>query len=173
MTDTQSLGQGVHAAEEVDNPLHMRRMTRFVSSINGDLCRATHIVSSHDCRMPMQDDLTQFKITCGHRLALARRVLGLDQVALADLMGISRQKVSSAERGTRLVDAEALGRLRDARAIDANWIYHGDASRLPADVATALTQLISLEPPPTLADLLAAGGRKRGGAAKNRETKAA
>ncbi len=41
MTHPQRLREGSYTTKQFDDPLHMKSMTRFVSSFNGNLCRAT------------------------------------------------------------------------------------------------------------------------------------
>lgn len=73
------------------------------------------------------------EISLRHRLRIAREEAGMEQIELAEKMGVSRNTVSSAEKGRTeprriVINAWAL-----ATGFDAEWIRTGTSSQYGVD----------------------------------------
>jgi transcriptional regulator with XRE-family HTH domain len=73
------------------------------------------------------------------RLRKAREDAGFDQVALADLLGVSRRTVSNAERASVQVRRITINAWALATGVDLAWLLTGecairDSNPKPADV---------------------------------------
>ncbi|MFE6733411.1 helix-turn-helix domain-containing protein [Microbacterium sp. NPDC057650] len=66
-----------------------------------------------------------------HRLVLAREVAELDQSALAEALGVSRQTVSNYERGFTAPRRAVLLAWAMATAVDADWLLTGNDETPP------------------------------------------
>lgn len=75
----------------------------------------------------------------GRRLTLVRRVLGLSQVQIAELMNLKNSRWNNWEMGVNQIPPnEALKLKRMLPGLSTDWIYDGDSSRLSVDVAKQL-----------------------------------
>lgn len=77
-------------------------------------------------------------VQAGRRLKAAREHLGLNQETLAREIGVERTRLANWESGTRLADVLAMVRLYQRFSITLEWIYAGNLSSLPYDVARDL-----------------------------------
>ena len=76
------------------------------------------------------------------RLIVTRDALGLRPSEVADRAGLKRNAYSQYESGTRRISLEAAWALVDTFDLDLNWIYGGDMSRLPYDLANKISKYI-------------------------------
>lgn len=76
----------------------------------------------------------------GHRLRLAREALGLKAVKLATSLGISQQRLSNVERGSRPLDMEIAMALSEKHGITMDYLYRGDFRGLPLELATRISE---------------------------------
>jgi transcriptional regulator with XRE-family HTH domain len=59
----------------------------------------------------------------GKRVQVFRRLFGVEQEALADKLGITKQFVSRIERDEQAPGSDTLGRFRDTLGADLNVLY--------------------------------------------------
>ena len=65
------------------------------------------------------------------RLKHARLALGLTQIQLTLVLGVSQSRWSQYETGLRRITIEIAVRLRNQFGIPLDWIYCGDSAMLP------------------------------------------
>lgn len=82
-----------------------------------------------------------YKKAVGERLARARAAKELSQVDLADLLGISPQKLWNWEDGTSLFPPGFMQPIARFLGIDANYLYQGREDSLPSDLLKSLHSL--------------------------------
>ena len=76
----------------------------------------------------------------GERLRLLRVAAGYpNQVEYADAMNISPQRYNHWERGRRLPDLWAIGRICAMTGATADWIYFGVVGAMPIDLMRRIT----------------------------------
>lgn len=97
--------------------------------------------------MPMMPRHTEWQKEVGERLAATRSALGLSQEALATICGVTRSTVGNYEQGTRLPDVAAMARFSRRYKVPLDWIYLGEPSGLPFELAK---KLFSFDSPLTL-----------------------
>lgn len=68
----------------------------------------------------------------GSRIRMAREAMGLSQSELAEMIGLSIESVSRAERGTTLPTALTLLKMCDALGLDLEHLVRGGASSVLA-----------------------------------------
>jgi transcriptional regulator with XRE-family HTH domain len=78
------------------------------------------------------------KEASGARLKLLRTAMGLTQVAMADIMGTAPNNYQAMEKGLTYPRPTYIQNLYEMKRVDHNFIYAGDAGRLPADVLSQL-----------------------------------
>ena len=61
-----------------------------------------------------------------HRLALSREIADMDQIAIADALGVSRQTVSNYERGFTAPRRAVLVAWALATGVDVDWLVNGE-----------------------------------------------
>ena len=76
----------------------------------------------------------------GLRLVAARCALGLTQSELAQALGVTPQRLSNWERGEHLADVLAMRTLRRLYGVRLDWIYDGDVTSLPYELAVELVR---------------------------------
>jgi len=77
----------------------------------------------------------------GERLQRLRLYEGLNQVRIAELLGIAQSAWSQYEKGSRRLTIDVAGQLVDRFGVTLDWLYMGDASGLPlrlSDLATTI-----------------------------------
>ena len=72
------------------------------------------------------------------RMRLSRKGLGLTQVEFAERAGLRGNAVANYETGTNRPSLEAVAALRDTYGMTSDWIYFGDPSSLPYDLAVKI-----------------------------------
>lgn len=77
----------------------------------------------------------------GYRLALTRRVWGLQQAEFAEKAGVNPSAYNQYERGKRVISISHAHRLCDAFELTMDWIYRGDPSGLRHATAEAIKAL--------------------------------
>lgn len=94
------------------------------------------------------DDETR-RALIARRIREARKLAGLSQGQVADLLGLHRPSVSEIEAGNRRVTADELARLADLFDVSVSWLLgQGDDTLDPADpkVQLAARELRKLKP---------------------------
>jgi transcriptional regulator with XRE-family HTH domain len=87
------------------------------------------------------------------RLVATREALGLNQTRLCERAGIATNTYNQWEKAKGRPDLDGAFLLCDAFGLSLDWIYRGDESRLPHDIAMKLRG----PPPPRR---IAKGGRR-------------
>ena len=83
----------------------------------------------------------------GMRLEAVRRALGFEKIrSFAEALNIHEDTYRAWERGDNMVPPSAITILFDLYGVDHNWIYLGDPSRLPYDLASAMPAKLFREP---------------------------
>jgi transcriptional regulator with XRE-family HTH domain len=77
----------------------------------------------------------------GERLALVRRVYGLQQQEFAERATINASAYNQYERGKRLISISHAHRLCDVYALNLDWIYRGDPTGLRYQTVEAIKAL--------------------------------
>ncbi len=80
----------------------------------------------------MNDQSDETRALIARRLREARKMAGLSQLHVANMLGLHRPAISEIESGGRRVSADELARLADIYDVSASWIV-GDA---PETLAT-------------------------------------
>ena len=78
------------------------------------------------------------KEASGARLRLLRAAMGATQVAMADIVGTAPNNYQAMEKGLTYPRPTYIQNRCDRTRVDHNFIYAGDAGRLPADVLAQL-----------------------------------
>lgn len=92
----------------------------------------------------------------GQRLVAARKALGMSARALADLLGVSPQRLSHWETEKHPPDITAMVALQRMRGVSLDWIYAGDPTGLKLPILQALvTAGAAADAPPELVKLRA------------------
>ncbi len=81
---------------------------------------------------------SDYQIDAGRRLRLLINALGLSQVEAARLMGVSKHVLRNWLAGDHPVQAYPLYRLCRAKAVDFNYVFLGDWTRLPYALAKGM-----------------------------------
>lgn len=79
----------------------------------------------------------------GLRLRATREALGLTQEQLGAVLGISRTALNNWERGIRMADPLAMGRLADRYGATTDWIYRGQMAGMAHSLAIKIEPLLS------------------------------
>ncbi len=74
------------------------------------------------------------KAATSRRIKFVRLVLGITQERMAEVIGTSTSNYQHIERGHTFPQPPQVDRLLLNYGIDHNFIYHGDWSRVPADI---------------------------------------
>ena len=74
----------------------------------------------------------------GERLKRLRLALGRSQADVAKKLGVGSTAVSNYEKGTRAVDPYDAFKLKIAYGAPLEWLYGGDESALPRNLAEKL-----------------------------------
>ena len=83
----------------------------------------------------------------GRRLEAVRLALGFEKIrSFAEALNIHEDTYRAWERGDNMVPPSAITILFDLYGVDHNWIYLGDPSRLPYDLASAMPAKLFREP---------------------------
>lgn len=69
------------------------------------------------------------------RLTILRGALDLTQASMADLIGAKPQAWGNYETGTRRIRVDEALRLCSALGVTLDWIYRGNMSQLPVELA--------------------------------------
>lgn len=77
------------------------------------------------------------------RLELTRRALGKTQRAFALEAGLTPPAYNNWKKGISRPDLDAAFMLCDAFGLTIEWVYEGDASRLPAQLVEKLRKVIA------------------------------
>lgn len=77
------------------------------------------------------------------RLELTRRALGMTQRAFALNAGLTPPAYNNWKKGLSRPDLDAAFMLCDAYGLTIEWVYEGDASRLPAQLVEKLRKVIA------------------------------
>ncbi len=81
------------------------------------------------------DESTEGLQQIGERLRLLRVAAGYtNQVEYADTIGVSPQRYNHWERGRRMPDLWAIGRICSMTGATADWIYFGAVGAMPIDL---------------------------------------
>lgn len=81
-----------------------------------------------------------FHAAVGARLRRLRLAYGKSQLAFADTLGVGASAISNYEAGTRAVDPYDAYKLKQVYSAPMEWLYSGDESTLPPQVAEKLNQ---------------------------------
>jgi transcriptional regulator with XRE-family HTH domain len=87
------------------------------------------------------DDQSRTPEGVGTRLALTRRVYGLQQQEFAERAAINASAYNQYERGKRLISVSHAHRLCDVYDLTLDWVYRGDPSGLRYQTAEAIKAL--------------------------------
>ena len=77
-------------------------------------------------------------IAMGDRLRHTRIALNMTQAELGKILGIQPNSLSSWESGIRMINPLALAKLWETSRVTADWIYLGDPSGLPYNLAQVM-----------------------------------
>jgi len=78
---------------------------------------------------------TDFRVAVGSRLRLLRAALGKTQKQLADKLDVGATAVANYENGDRAIDPFAAFKLKLSFGVPLEWLYGGDESTLPPNLA--------------------------------------
>lgn len=81
------------------------------------------------------------KAAIGKRLQLTRAAIGINQADFADSCGIARNTYNQYEMGVNKPPVEAALKMRELHRMTLDWIYAGDPSALPFDLADKIRGL--------------------------------
>ncbi len=70
-----------------------------------------------------------------HRLFLTRKALGYTQAFMANLIGLQQSAWNNYEQGHRRIDVDPALRLCAVTGIDMSWIYQGNITGVPVELA--------------------------------------
>jgi transcriptional regulator with XRE-family HTH domain len=88
----------------------------------------------------VSDESTEGLQQIGERLRLLRVAAGYsNQVEYAEALDISPQRYNHWERGRRMPDLWAIGRICTMTGATADWIYFGVVSAMPIDLMRRIT----------------------------------
>ncbi len=79
----------------------------------------------------------------GGRVGFARRLAGVSQRALSELVGLSPTYLGAVERGTFLPGTGPLFALADALGVSAGWLARGDGEAPNAETVRAAIAAVS------------------------------
>jgi transcriptional regulator with XRE-family HTH domain len=82
---------------------------------------------------------TRMAAEVGKRLAMAREATGYSQSELARRLGVSPARLNNWETGDAMLPPSFIPTLFLLTRIDSNYLYQGDLSRLPSELAAKLT----------------------------------
>ncbi len=88
------------------------------------------------------DDINPMDLFIGKRLRCRRRLLGMTQQHLADVVGVRFQQIQKYECGGNRISAARLWRLSEALEVEVGYFYkgaEGESSRADALAETLLT----------------------------------
>jgi transcriptional regulator with XRE-family HTH domain len=97
-----------------------------------------NIAISYPARMANPARETDWIREVGRRLAQTRIALGLTQDDLAEQLNVSRGALGNWEQGSRLADPGAIARMARRHRVTMDWIYLGDPSGLPSQLAAKI-----------------------------------
>ena len=83
----------------------------------------------------------RWQVEVGQRLALTRVALGLKDADLARYLGISQQRWHNYVSGIRPLQLALAVKLCDRFKLTLDWLYRGDFSGLPFDLAQRMKPL--------------------------------
>lgn len=92
-------------------------------------------------RMNAKRDDSRSHAAIGHRLRLARTVIGSQQADFAAKAGIAQNTYNQYERGKKRPSVDNALKLCDAYMLTLDWIYRDDPSGLPYRFADSLRDL--------------------------------
>jgi transcriptional regulator with XRE-family HTH domain len=99
--------------------------------------------------MPHRETNPESLDSIAYRLKLTRKALGYTQPFIAHLIGATTHSTwSNYERSERRIDLDHALRLCSATSVTLEWIYRGNLSGLPADVASKIIAEMEKEAPP-------------------------
>ena len=88
----------------------------------------------------LKDDCSQGAI--GHRLKLLREVLGYkgrgNQTKFASMIGVADTTWNNYERGRAKITPQNLLKLKRKTGVTSDWVYFGDSTDLPLNIARRL-----------------------------------
>lgn len=79
-----------------------------------------------------------YKREVGRRLKAVRAALDLTEKDLAELIKVRRERLSSWERGARMLEPQIARRLKRVFGVTTDWLYDGDPAGLPHALASRL-----------------------------------
>ncbi|GEN14722.1 hypothetical protein NCH01_11530 [Neoasaia chiangmaiensis] len=82
--------------------------------------------------------LSDYQVTCGHRLRRAIELLGMAFTEAAAIMGVSKGVLNHWMSGNHPIQPYALYRLSRARNVTFDYVFLGDWSGLPHHLASQL-----------------------------------
>ena len=87
--------------------------------------------------LPKRDEIWAKQV--GERLRdLRKKVLNKTQADVAASLGVSPPAIVYWEKGIRFPDVEKMRKLKHMLGVSLDWIYDGDASRLPQEIKDKL-----------------------------------
>lgn len=149
------LGDGLVASKRLD---HLVNRASSIACHKPDYSRFVNYVKIPSREVPVRLDRGMMKVmdsalksaqsqrdlrsqqAIAKRLLATRYALGLRSSDIADRAGIKRNAYSQYEGGKRRISLEAAWALVDTFDLDLNWIYGGDMSRLPYELANKISQ---------------------------------
>lgn len=118
--------------------VHNRQMSHRLTFLNPQLGRERQSDSVTMRGMANPPRSAQWRDQVAERLASTREALDLTQEELAEQLGVSRSALGNWETGRNLPDVAAMDRFAERHRITLDWIYRGDPSALPRNLARKL-----------------------------------
>jgi transcriptional regulator with XRE-family HTH domain len=97
----------------------------------------------------MSEDQLERRVTVAERIREARKLAGLSQKQVADILGLHRPSVSEIEAGNRRVTAVELAKLAEIFDVSVAWLLGGVPDDLHGDdprIQLAARELSKLKP---------------------------
>ncbi len=76
------------------------------------------------------------------RMRLTRKALGLTQVSFAEGAGLKGNAIANYETGEKRPSVDSVAALRKKYRLSADWIFFGDPSTLPYELADKISKLL-------------------------------
>jgi len=71
----------------------------------------------------MSEQLDEWRVLFGSRIRQARKMKGISQTKLGEILGISYQQVSKYEKGRDKVSAQTIAYIANALSLPVNYFY--------------------------------------------------
>lgn len=101
-----------------------------------------------DARMPDRDiDASSYK-AIGKRLNHLRRVMGLTQAQIAEMLSMTGPRWANYETGTSRIPVDEALKLVRIASVSLDWIYYGNRAVLPLHLAEKIDAMATEPPKP-------------------------